>query len=99
MKRTGRVSLELLRVQQLLADLGDNTGMVMATLQMHVNSSGMMNSEAHETRTLPSDLLLEEFVTTARFMGHLFDLLAYQDRQWHDLMQQLEDPTRNSTRL
>ena len=38
-------------------------------------------------------------MSSARSVAHLFDLLAYQDRQWHEMMQQLEDVFRAHTEL
>ncbi|CAE7663044.1 unnamed protein product [Symbiodinium sp. CCMP2592] len=43
--------------------------------------------------------LIEEFVANSKSVYHLFDLHAYQNRQWHDMMTQMEDLLRAHTEL
>eukprot|EP00439_Symbiodinium_sp_Y106_P052761 s2061_g7.t1 len=66
--------------------------------KVHGDLHSMTNLELHDSRT-PTEHLLEDFVASARSMAHLFDLLAYQDPQWHEMMQQLEDVFRAHTEL
>ena len=104
LQRLAGVQSELRSMQGMLSALGDSLAQVVANQQnweVHGNlqsMTSMTNLELHASRT-PTEHLLEDFVSSARSMAHLSDLLAYQDRQWHEMMQQLEDVFRAHTEL